>query len=894
MCRVLQKFRKVILNASASRGWRKLLGIRESEPENATLSAADGGQEAGLPDTRREQQDDPERHTPRTFMVETSAADNFYKREIFTNLFRFERFALQSQSRAVLDIFARAASMGRFDLYGLIADVESRLADDALVTSAEDTKVNYDPRVMLSLASLLVTSPKSNMDTNSGISFFEFTLALFGTSPFSSEQKLQYVEALGDVRRYIEQQLLIEHLGVEELNPLQVELLHVDRCRHESSIESWLLALNQLYSSLNMSKVGLSEADELPLMDRLVATSDRKIEGPKVSIIMPTFSPGRAIFTALRSLFEQSWSNIDIIVVDDGSSNEYDEIFNEINSLDDRVTVVRQESNAGAYVARNAGLIRAEGEFITIHDDDDWSHPDKIATQAAILLEDSNIVASTTAHVRTAEDMRFTRVNSKARHANKNYSSLMFRRTVVDEIGPWDTVNRGGDSEFESRLVANFGKARKVDLLDKPMSFSRVWSGSLTSGEMARGYFAYSRLLYRSAFRQWQQAQVKTGLQACLVGNEPRPYPVPTTFEPSNRNADLGLFDVIYVSDFYKAGKFVNKITNEIRTASRAGLRVGYMHLDSPETPVRRDIDPTLFELQQGGSVIQVSHDDIAETRLLLVYGTAIGMFIDQVKVRVKSRRGVAIYDELPKLTSAQDRNATSLYQALTNLDHCFKTEFQVVSTSQVLQRRIQKQLPPTRVLDDSCIWRSHLRSEPGSAVTPQTHPVVGFHSFGNRYRWPTNLREYRKIYLSQNFSTKFYGVVSPAVRRFGDAVTVEAIIVNRAEQSTEDFLGSIDFWVYFPHNALVDSEWEPVLAALHAGKVVILPKRLKPLYGDAALYATNSEDVEAIVLRMSRDHSEYMRQARLGLEFMRTHYSEEAFVHRLCELISIRQESIT
>src|SRR5699024_5708176 len=140
------------------------------------------------------------------------------------------------------------------------------------------------PKVVLSLASLLVTSPKSNMDTNSGISLFEFTLILFGADHFTSEQKLQYVEALGDVRRYIEQQLLIGHLGIEELNPLQMKLLHVDRYRHERSTQDWLTALNQVYSALDMSEVGLMDTPDLPLMDRLVAKTEERIYGPKVSV----------------------------------------------------------------------------------------------------------------------------------------------------------------------------------------------------------------------------------------------------------------------------------------------------------------------------------------------------------------------------------------------------------------------------------------------------------------------------------------------------------------------------------------------------------------------------------------------------------------------------------
>src|SRR5699024_5913230 len=95
-----------------------------------------------------------------------------------------------------------------------------------------------------------------------------------------------------------------------------------------------------------------------------------------------------------------------------------------------------------------------------------------------------------------------------------NYSSLMFRKSVIDEIGPWDTVNRGGDSEFYTRLIENYGDSRVGNLYDKPLSFSRVWDGSLTSGEMSRGYFGYSRLLYRWAFRQWHWSSGKLGYKA--------------------------------------------------------------------------------------------------------------------------------------------------------------------------------------------------------------------------------------------------------------------------------------------------------------------------------------------------------------------------------------------
>src|SRR5699024_1118167 len=149
---------------------------------------------------------------------------------------------------------------------------------------------------------------------------------------------------------------------------------------------------------------------------------------------------------------EQTWANLEIIIVDDGSPTEYDSVLNALTKVDERVRIIKQARNYGAYVARNAGLAAATGEFITTHDDDDWSHPDKLAIQATNLIETPGLVANTTDQIRTSPDMMFTRINSRPRHAQKNYSSLMFRREIVEDIGPWDQVNRGGDSEFEARI----------------------------------------------------------------------------------------------------------------------------------------------------------------------------------------------------------------------------------------------------------------------------------------------------------------------------------------------------------------------------------------------------------------------------------------------------------
>src|SRR5690625_7523618 len=95
-----------------------------------------------------------------------------------------------------------------------------------------------------------------------------------------------------------------------------------------------------------------------------MAVPAQKIQGPRVSVIMPTFSPGPGIKTAVRSLLEQTWENIEIIVVDDASPPEFRKIYAEVGQMDPRIRVVHHDDNMGPYVARNSGLAIASGEFV--------------------------------------------------------------------------------------------------------------------------------------------------------------------------------------------------------------------------------------------------------------------------------------------------------------------------------------------------------------------------------------------------------------------------------------------------------------------------------------------------------------------------------------------------
>src|SRR5699024_9623777 len=95
------------------------------------------------------------------------------------------------------------------------------------------------------------------------------------------------------------QEELVSELSLASKNGLQVRLLELERVRQHEPEDGWLAVLNDLYSSAGLSTIKLVGVESLPLLDRLCAASKSVVDGPKISVIMPTYSPGQGIFTAL-------------------------------------------------------------------------------------------------------------------------------------------------------------------------------------------------------------------------------------------------------------------------------------------------------------------------------------------------------------------------------------------------------------------------------------------------------------------------------------------------------------------------------------------------------------------------------------------------------------------
>ena len=104
-----------------------------------------------------------------------------------------------------------------------------------------------------------------------------------------------------------------------------------------------------------------------------------------ISVIIPTFKRAHCIERAILSIFKQKHTSLEIIIVNDGSTDDTLKIISSLH--DKRVKIICHEKNKGLAAARNTGINNAKGEFITFLDDDDEWLPEKTSKQLSIFRE---------------------------------------------------------------------------------------------------------------------------------------------------------------------------------------------------------------------------------------------------------------------------------------------------------------------------------------------------------------------------------------------------------------------------------------------------------------------------------------------------------------------------
>lgn len=222
-----------------------------------------------------------------------------------------------------------------------------------------------------------------------------------------------------------------------------------------------------------------------------------------VSCVIPVWNGEAYLAPAVESVLAQSHHPLEVIVVDDGSTDGTPDV---IRSFGDSIRGMRQ-ANAGHGAARNAGLRVARGAFIAFLDADDLWHPDKLRRQL-LAFGEQPALGLCFSWLRNFTGAAPAWDVAPEGDAVPGYSSVtaLVRRSTFDAVGPFDaSLRHGGDRDFFLR-VAEGGIAKR--LLDDVLVLRRLHDANRSRHLSASSRAEYLRILKASLDRRRRAGEV--------------------------------------------------------------------------------------------------------------------------------------------------------------------------------------------------------------------------------------------------------------------------------------------------------------------------------------------------------------------------------------------------
>ncbi len=209
----------------------------------------------------------------------------------------------------------------------------------------------------------------------------------------------------------------------------------------------------------------------------------------KVSIIMPSYNTGQFIEETIESILSQSYSNWELIIVDDCSTDDTDLVINKFLD-DERIIYLKNDHNSGAAVSRNRALSMAKGKWIAFLDSDDLWLPEKLEKQIAF-MENNDCLFSYTNYIEIDESSKS--LNKYVTGPNKISKRNMYNYCWIGCLTVMYDANAIGliqipDIKKHNDYAMWLKVSHKADclLLDEVLAKYRKRSGSISNQSYMR------------------------------------------------------------------------------------------------------------------------------------------------------------------------------------------------------------------------------------------------------------------------------------------------------------------------------------------------------------------------------------------------------------------------
>lgn len=197
---------------------------------------------------------------------------------------------------------------------------------------------------------------------------------------------------------------------------------------------------------------------------------------PLVSVIMPAFNAEKFIAEAIESAVNQTYKNVEVIVVDDGSTDRTAEIAKSYN-----IVQYVYQKHQGVAAARNRALQLQKGDFLVFLDADDIYHPEKIEKQLVFLTNNPEVdccISGMRNFLEPESDLNSNLKNYFERREKIALISMMVRKSVVLKVGEFNTsYHTGSDFEWVTRVVE---EKVKIQLIREELIERRIHDNNLS------------------------------------------------------------------------------------------------------------------------------------------------------------------------------------------------------------------------------------------------------------------------------------------------------------------------------------------------------------------------------------------------------------------------------
>ena len=265
---------------------------------------------------------------------------------------------------------------------------------------------------------------------------------------------------------------------------------------------------NQFISDYN---VGLSPHwldNNLNYMSIESIQPEKIATGPLISVIMTIHKWNDAFPLAINSILNQSYSNIELLLIDDASPLRDVKRYKPFIK-DSRITYHRVEENQGTYACRNDGIKIAQGEYITFADSDDWNHPCRVEYALNEII-DNNAFMTHGRYIRMKNDGSVS--IDGGRPARFSLVSMFWNAKILRDVfqGFDNNVRFSGDSELYERARSLYG-TKKIIRNNRIEVIALHHDASLTASGISKIDWTgpgKSRLTYVSRYRRWHEIMV--------------------------------------------------------------------------------------------------------------------------------------------------------------------------------------------------------------------------------------------------------------------------------------------------------------------------------------------------------------------------------------------------